>query len=82
MSREYIENRENQVVNNKAQYCSVVRTGIGKTVLCLGGEVDASMLHLTNQHLVIASNIAYYSMGLQAGGEGQPHQLGRAQDVR
>ncbi len=30
------------VVSNKAQYCSVVRTGIGKTVLCLGGEVDAS----------------------------------------
>lgn len=42
-SREYIENRENQIVNNKEQYCSVVRTGIGKTVLCLGGEVDASM---------------------------------------
>ncbi|QLI64683.1 Decapping nuclease [Metarhizium brunneum] len=40
-SREYIENRENQIVNNKEQYCSVVRTGIGKTVLCLGGEVDA-----------------------------------------
>ncbi|EFY96589.1 RAI1 like PD-(D/E)XK nuclease [Metarhizium robertsii] len=37
-SREYIENRENQIVNNKEQYCSVVRTGIGKTVLCLGGE--------------------------------------------
>ncbi|KAK2603748.1 decapping endonuclease targeting mRNA [Conoideocrella luteorostrata] len=40
-SREFIENRENQVVNNKEQYCSVVRTGIGSTVLCLGGEVDA-----------------------------------------
>ncbi|KAF7548952.1 hypothetical protein G7046_g8497 [Stylonectria norvegica] len=40
-SREYIENRENEVVDNKAQYCSVVRTGIGKAILCLGGEVDA-----------------------------------------
>ncbi|KPM41587.1 Decapping nuclease RAI1 [Neonectria ditissima] len=40
-SREFIENRENEVVNNKAQYCSVVRTGIGKAILCLGGEVDA-----------------------------------------
>lgn len=40
-SREYIECREQEVVNNKAQYCSVVRTGLGKTVLCLGGEVDA-----------------------------------------
>ncbi|KAL1854779.1 decapping endonuclease targeting mRNA [Diaporthe australafricana] len=40
-SRDYIEGREEEVVNNKAQYCSVVRTGLGKTVLCLGGEVDA-----------------------------------------
>ncbi|KAK7953969.1 RAI1 like PD-XK nuclease-domain-containing protein [Apiospora saccharicola] len=40
-SREYIENRQNEVVSNKAQYCSVVRTGIGKSILCLGGEVDA-----------------------------------------
>lgn len=39
--REYIENRENEVVNNKAQYCSVVRTGIGATTICIGGEVDA-----------------------------------------
>jgi len=40
-SRDYIENRENEVVNNHAQYCSVVRTGIGNTVMILGGEVDA-----------------------------------------
>ncbi|WYZ38777.1 hypothetical protein EsH8_III_000691 [Colletotrichum jinshuiense] len=40
-SREYIENREDEVVNNNAQYCSVVRTGIGQTVICIGGEVDA-----------------------------------------
>ncbi|TQV92144.1 hypothetical protein V2A60_004443 [Cordyceps javanica] len=39
--RALIENRESEVVNNKAQYCSVVRTGIGKAILCLGGEVDA-----------------------------------------
>lgn len=39
--REYIENRENEIVNNYAQYCSVVRTGIGKHVMVLGGEVDA-----------------------------------------
>ncbi|KAI1809122.1 RAI1 like PD-XK nuclease-domain-containing protein [Poronia punctata] len=41
VSREFIESREEHTVSNKAQYCSVVRTGIGKTVLCLGGEVDA-----------------------------------------
>jgi RAT1-interacting protein len=41
-SRDYIENRENEVVNNKEQYCSVVRTGVGKSIVCLGGEVDAS----------------------------------------
>jgi len=28
-------------VSNHAQYCSVVKTGIGKTVMILGGEVDA-----------------------------------------
>ncbi|KAL2127595.1 hypothetical protein VTI74DRAFT_10441 [Chaetomium olivicolor] len=41
VSREYIENRDQEVVNNKEQYCSVVRTGFGKTIVCLGGEVDA-----------------------------------------
>ncbi|KAL8658409.1 MAG: hypothetical protein Q9226_001015 [Calogaya cf. arnoldii] len=40
-SRDYIESREDLVVNNYAQYCSVVRTGIGKSKLILGGEVDA-----------------------------------------
>ncbi|TPX17646.1 uncharacterized protein E0L32_012057 [Thyridium curvatum] len=41
VDRDFIESRDTHVVNNKAQYCSVVRTGVGKTVLCLGGEVDA-----------------------------------------
>ncbi|KAI1867869.1 uncharacterized protein JN550_006676 [Neoarthrinium moseri] len=41
-SREYIESRDKEVVSNKAQYCSVVRTGLGKTILCIGGEVDAA----------------------------------------
>ncbi|KAI1404568.1 protein RAI1 [Hypoxylon fuscum] len=41
ISREFIENRDNEIVSNKAQYCSVVRTGIGKTTMCIGGEVDA-----------------------------------------
>ncbi|PGG97867.1 decapping nuclease rai1 [Blastomyces parvus] len=39
--REKIEGREDQVVNNKAQYCSVVRTGIGGCKIVIGGEVDA-----------------------------------------
>ena len=43
-SREFIEARETAIVNNHAQYCSVVKTVIGKnTKLILGGEVDASM---------------------------------------
>ena len=41
-SRDFIESRETLVVDNHAQYCSVVKTGIGKTRLILGGEVDAS----------------------------------------
>ena len=40
-SRDYIEGRESQVVNNHAQYCSVVRTGVGSTRMIIGGEVDA-----------------------------------------
>ena len=40
-SRRYIEDREDMVVNNYAQYCSVVKTGIGKARLVIGGEVDA-----------------------------------------
>ncbi|KAI9826244.1 MAG: hypothetical protein M1819_007412 [Sarea resinae] len=40
-SREYIEGREDEIVNNYAQYCSVVKTGIGGAKMILGGEVDA-----------------------------------------
>lgn len=41
--RDYIENRENEIVNNYAQYCSIVKTGIGNTTMVIGGEVDAGM---------------------------------------
>ncbi|KAF2841438.1 RAI1-domain-containing protein [Patellaria atrata CBS 101060] len=41
VSRETIENREHEIVSNHAQYCSVVRTGLGSSSLILGGEVDA-----------------------------------------
>ncbi|OJJ52592.1 hypothetical protein ASPSYDRAFT_164387 [Aspergillus sydowii CBS 593.65] len=40
-TREEIEGREDLVVNNNAQYCSIARTGIGRAKLVLGGEVDA-----------------------------------------
>src|SRR5271168_5602362 len=40
-TREYIESREDQIVSNYAQYCSVVRTGFGKIKMIIGGEVDA-----------------------------------------
>jgi RAT1-interacting protein len=39
-SRDYIAGRENEIVNNYAQYVSIVRTGIGKSTLVIGGEVD------------------------------------------
>ncbi|CAK4030978.1 Hypothetical predicted protein [Lecanosticta acicola] len=42
-SRDEIENRESDVVSNHAQYCSVVRTGVGKHNIIIGGEVDAVM---------------------------------------
>ncbi|MCJ1276914.1 decapping endonuclease targeting mRNA [Puttea exsequens] len=40
-SRDFIEGREDMIVNNYAQYCSVVKTGIGKAKIVIGGEVDA-----------------------------------------
>ena len=39
-SRNEIDARHNDLVNNNAQYCSVVRTSIGTTKLLLAGEVD------------------------------------------
>ena len=49
-SREYIENREEEIVDNYAQYCSIVRTGIGKSRLILGGEVDAGKLNIASKY--------------------------------
>ncbi|KAK6432922.1 decapping endonuclease targeting mRNA [Oleoguttula sp. CCFEE 5521] len=43
VSRGEIESRDNVIVSNEAQYCSIVTTGIGDTNLILGGEVDAVM---------------------------------------
>lgn len=40
-TRDEIESRETQIVNNNPQFCSVVRTGIGQSSLVIGGEVDA-----------------------------------------
>ncbi|KAF3483613.1 uncharacterized protein GIQ15_02937 [Arthroderma uncinatum] len=40
-SRETIEARESEVVNNNPQYCSLARTGIGNIRMLLAGEVDA-----------------------------------------
>lgn len=45
-SRFEIENRQNEIVNNSAQYCSVVKTGMGRVRMVLGGEVDAGTLTL------------------------------------
>jgi RAT1-interacting protein len=42
-SRDDIEDRDAKIVNNEAQYCSIVTTGIGGTSMILGGEVDAVM---------------------------------------
>lgn len=48
--REEIEERENEIVNNSAQYCSVVRTGIGNARIVIGGEVDAGMVESIDIH--------------------------------
>jgi RAT1-interacting protein len=41
VSRDFIEGREEHVVDNIQQYCSVVQTGLGNHSVILGGEVDA-----------------------------------------
>lgn len=72
-SREYIEGREEGIVNNHAQYVSIVRTGIGKNTLVIGGEVDAGTAYLFCSTFV-ANNIS--SMGCQAPTAIYTHQLG------
>jgi RAT1-interacting protein len=61
-SRDYIENRENEIVNNHAQYCSVVKTGIGNTVMILGGEVDAGKFSFSTCSMTLTCT----SMGFKA----------------
>jgi hypothetical protein len=72
-SRDYIENRENEVVNNHAQYVSIVRTGIGNTTLVIGGEVDAGMS--THSFLPLSPNRTP-SLGHQAPTPSHTHKLG------
>lgn len=77
-SREKIEGRIHEVVNNKAQYCSVVRTGFGKVKLVIGGEVDASKeFPLLFLSLCL---LCHLSLGLQTRSQRRPSQLGRAED--
>ena len=38
-------------MNNNEQYCSVVRTGLGNSIICLGGEVDAGRFSLPSRLL-------------------------------
>lgn len=71
--RREIENREELIVNNNAQYCSVVRTAIGRARLVIGGEVDASMSkgHPPLRHNHVPQRIYHvlthpvHSLGLQ-----------------
>lgn len=42
-TRTEIDSRDDEIVNNNVQYCSVARTSIGSTSLLLGGEVDCVM---------------------------------------
>jgi hypothetical protein len=39
-TREEIEGREDEIVDNYAQYCSICRTEIGGASMVIGGEVD------------------------------------------
>lgn len=48
-TREQIESRPTDVVDNITEYISVVRTGVGKTKVVLGGEVDCVLDYLPTQ---------------------------------
>lgn len=72
-SRDYIEGREEEIVNNHAQYVSIVRTGIGKNTLVIGGEVDAGTAYLF--YSTSAANDVS-SLGRQAPTAIYTHQLG------
>lgn len=72
-SRDYIEGREELVVNNHAQYVSIVRTGIGKNTLVIGGEVDAGTANLFHSPFVTNN---FSSLGRQAPTAIYTNQLG------
>lgn len=73
-TREAIEGREDDIVNNAAQYCSVVRTGIGNTRMVLGGEVDASGYH--RRRSVPVLTLTTNSLGQQTMEKRCTNQLG------
>lgn len=79
-TRAEIENRQNEVVNNSAQYCSVVKTGIGHTRMVLGGEVDAGMF-ISAKRNASAVLIRLNSVGLQTRTKGRHNTLGRVEDI-
>jgi RAT1-interacting protein len=82
-SRAFIEGRERNVVSNKAQYCSIVKTGMGPYSMIMGGEVDAGMLN--SCHLVLKTHnpvlTRISSMGSEARGSDRSDQLLGAQDL-
>jgi hypothetical protein len=82
-SREYIEGREDQIVNNSAQYCSVVQTGIGNSSLIIGGEVDAGTLTFPPPSPAIREPklTPLPSLGLQTHPPNPTNKLGRAQNL-
>jgi hypothetical protein len=44
-TREEIEGREDEIVDNYAQYCSICRTEIGGASMVIAGEVDGGREH-------------------------------------
>ena len=71
-----------QVVDNHAQYCSIVRTGFGKIKMIIGGEVDAGMLTIHSLFSTSRHTDHPTSLGSQTLRPVHPYQLGRAQNRR
>ena len=65
-SRDEIEAREDEVVDNFAQYCSICRTEIGGASMIIGGEVDGGGLDDQMQQSRPGRLLTVYSSRIQA----------------
>lgn len=77
-SREQIENRDEEIVSNEAQFCSIVKTGFADVKIVIGGEVDAGTSPFPHPYLQMLS---HHSLELESP-HPYPAHLRRTQNVK